>query len=286
MNKELLKMAAEIRTVIAEYQEKNKLTFIEETHTYYIEKDNKIISNMPSVSTLIEIFSTPFIAENTRAFKDCNGDPVKEKELLDKWAKAGSDATNPGSRMHYYAEKHIHELYKTNKVVRKPIYTVNDAQRYESEQKIKGTKGFIDLMHERGAVMLDTEIIMGSLELGYFGQPDNIWLLLGKSGKPILYISDWKSNVEKNFKKQYYTKPMKPPFAHLWDTALSHYFLQLPFYSKLLQQMLKGSKFEDIKFAPGVVVRLDNAGLFHEYKVPEDVFKTIMNMDIYKIINK
>ena len=35
-------------------------------------------------------------------------------------------------------------------------------------------------MEERGAVLLDTEIILGDPELGYVGQPDKIWLMFNK----------------------------------------------------------------------------------------------------------
>ena len=37
---------------------------------------------------------------------------------------------------------------------------------------IKAGKEFIDIMHSRGAVLLDTEMVLGSPELGYTGQPD------------------------------------------------------------------------------------------------------------------
>ena len=53
----LQKIALEIREIIAKKQEEMQLSFIEDTHTYYIlDKNGKITTNYPSVSTVIKKF--------------------------------------------------------------------------------------------------------------------------------------------------------------------------------------------------------------------------------------
>ncbi len=283
--RDLKEIAKEIRDIISNYQEDKSLSFIEDTHTYFIKDTNgNITSNMPSVSTVLGNFHPHFIAENTRAFKNCEGDKEKEKELLDGWKAKGDYATNMGSRVHYILEQELINQYGGYKEVREPIFECDDEQIETGDAMIKAGKDFIELMHERGAVLLDTEMVLGSLELGYFGQPDKVWLMIDKDGNIGIVITDWKTNQPKNFEVHSYTKIMYPPFEHLWDTALSHYYVQLPLYAKLLIKMLEGSKYENIKFMGGVVVLVKKDGEFEEYRIPGDVVNTIMEMDMKKYL--
>jgi hypothetical protein len=49
--------------------------------------------------------------------------------------------------------------------------------------------------------------------------------------------------------------------------------------------MLKGTKYENIKLLGCVVVLLKDDGTFVEYKVPPQVNKTILELDIKKYID-
>jgi hypothetical protein len=60
-------------------------------------------------------------------------------------------------------------------------------------------------------------------------------------------VTDWKTNKKKNFQETSYTKRLKDPFGKFPDTALGHYYLQLPLYAKLLLKMLEGTKYADVK---------------------------------------
>ena len=140
-------------------------------------------------------------------------------------------------------------------------------------------------MHSRGAVLLDTEIVLGSTALGYFGQPDKMWLIKGKSGNPGIVITDWKTNKEKNFEVQPYTILMKPPFQHLYDTALAHYYIQLPLYGKLLLKMLEGTKYANIPLLGAVVILLRPDATYEEFKVPSQVVKTVLDIDVKSYLN-
>ncbi len=282
---DLKEIAQDIRDIVLEYQNKHSLSFVEDTHTYYIKDLNgNITSNMPSVSTVLHCFYTPFNPTGTRAFKNCEGDPEKERLLLESWAATGEYASNMGSRVHYILEQELVNQYGAYKEVRQPIFECDDEQTLTGDAMIAAGKEFINLMHERGAVLLDTEMVLGSLELGYFGQPDKVWLILDKNGDIGIVVTDWKSNKPKNFEVHSYTTLMKPPFEHYWDTALAHYYIQLPLYAKLLLNMLKGTKYENIKFLGGIVVLLKKEGEFEEYRIPKDVVDTVLEMDMKKYL--
>jgi len=144
---------------------------------------------------------------------------------------------------------------------------------------------FIELMHERGAVLMDTETILGDPKLGYTGQPDKSWLILNKEKTGFgLVITDWKTNQPKNFKVMPYTDKMYKPFDGLSNNALGHYQVQLPLYGKLILEMLKGSKYEDLKILGCIIVLLKENGTFEEYKVPSMVNNNILRMDIKKYL--
>jgi hypothetical protein len=282
---DLKEIAKEIRDVITKRQEETSLTFVEDTHTYYIKDLNgNITTDYPSVSTVLHNFYTPFNAEGTRAFKNCEGDKDKETLLLETWAATGTYAAHKGSRVHFILEQKLVDQYGSYKEVRKPIFECDEEQIEDGDQMIIAGVNFLDLMHERGAVLLDTEMVLGSAELGYTGQPDKVWLMIDKDGNIGIIITDWKTNKPKNFEVHSYTTLMKPPFEHHWDTALAHYYIQLPLYAKLLMKMLEGTKFENIKFFGGVVVLVKKDGEFEEHRIPGDVVDTIMNMDMKKYL--
>jgi hypothetical protein len=79
---------------------------------------------------------------------------------------------------------------------------------------------------------------------------------------------------------------MFPPFQKLDNTALGHYFTQLPFYGKLLLKMLEGTKYENIKLFGCIVVHVDDNGGFEEYRVPKDVINTIIGMNMGDYLKK
>jgi hypothetical protein len=213
------------------------------------------------------------------------GNKQRQKELLQEWKDKGTYATNQGSRVHYILEKVLIEQYGDYKNVREPIYQCDDEQIVRSDNMIEAGKDFLNLMHERNAVLLDTEIVLGDPELGYVGQPDKVWLVENKQGTDYgILITDWKTNKPENFKKQRYTKKMYPPFDNIDSTALGHYYLQLPFYGKLLMKMLEGSEFGDKKLLGNIVVLVKEDGTFEEYKVPVEVTQKILLMDMDKIL--
>ena len=277
--------ADKIRKVLDKRRSELDLSFIEEDHLYFMRgKEGIIRSNYPSVSKIIKKFYEEFDAQGI-SMRMSKGNKQRQKELLQEWKDKGTYATNQGSRVHYILEKVLIEEYGGYKSVREPIYKCDDEQIVRSNNMIGAGKDFLKLMHERNAVLLDTEIILGDPDLGYVGQPDKVWLVENKQGTDYgILITDWKTNKPENFKKQRYTKKMYPPFDNIDSTALGHYYLQLPFYGKLLMKMLEGSEYENKKLLGNIVVLVKEDGSFEEYKVPVEVTQKILLMDMEKIL--
>ena len=284
---ELNEVAKEIRDLLAKRREELELTFIEDTHTYYMKDvDGEIKSNFPSVSKVIKYFYDEFDSEGI-SLKKAQGDPEVQKQLLDEWKAAGDYATNMGSRVHYLLEKKLIEMFGNYKEVRQPIFECDFTQILKGDSMVSAGTNYLNLMIERGAVLLDTEIVLGDPELGYTGQPDKVWLIMNKEQTEVgLVITDWKSNKPKNFEESHFTTRMKYPFQKHPNNALGHYFTQLPFYGKLLLKMLQGTKYENIKLFGCIIVLVKENGEYEEFRVPKDVITTILGMDMSKYLTK
>lgn len=275
---DLNKIAKEIRDVISDRQKELELSFVEDTHTYYMKDLNGVVrSNYPSVSTVIKQFYTEF-PELNKSWQMCNGDLIEQDELLKQWRATADYANNKGSRVHYLLETDLLAMYGSYKDVRKPIFECDEQQTADGNAMIDAGHDFIRTMHRRGWVLLDTEMVLGSPELGYTGQPDKVWIRL-IDGVLGFLISDWKTNKPKNFEVHAYTEPMLEPFEDYMDTALSHYMIQLPLYGRLILDMLKGTKFKDIKFFGCTIVHLTSGGDYKEYDVENKFINRVLTMD-------
>jgi hypothetical protein len=283
----LYEIRDEINEIIKKKQEELKLTFVEDTHTYtMLDNKGELRSDWSSVSKVMKLFYTEFDSDGI-AEKKAAGDPVEKERLLKEWSQAGTYSTNMGSRVHYFLEKKSVEMFGLDKEVREPIFEVDFTQILKGDSMISAGNRYLELMKEREGILLDTEIVLGSNELGYVGQPDKKWLFFNKDKTEVgIVVTDWKTNKKKNFEANHFTKKMKYPFSDLDDTALGHYFTQLPFYGKLLLDMLKGSKYENIKIYGCIVVHLSDEGEYEEYRVPKQVLNTILDMDMSKYLTK
>ena len=270
------KVAQEIRELITQRQNELGLSFEEENHIYTMNGQK----NYPSVSKVLKKFYTEFPTEEA-AYNKAGGDPQRQQELIEEWAAAGEYSTNMGSRVHFVLEKNVIERNGKYKEVRQPIFNCDLTQIMKGDNMITAGNKYIKLMEERGAVLLDTEMILGDPELGYVGQPDKVWLMMNKLQTEFgLVITDWKTNKPKHFQETSYPKRLKDPFGKYPDTALGHYYLQLPLYGKLLLQMLKGTKYENLKLFGCVISHLKDDSQYDEYKVPQDVINIIMDMNM------
>lgn len=283
---DLYKVAEEIRIILSERQKEFELTFEEDTHKYtMLSLDGELRSDYPSVSKVMKLFYDEFPSEQ-KAFDMAGGNPDEAERILAEWAEKGKKSTNMGSRVHYFLEEHVLKVFNHNKQVREPIFECDAQQIVVSDTMIVAGKNYIDLLKQRGCVLLDTEIVLGHPELGYTGQPDKVWLVLSTKNELGLLITDWKTNQEKNFLVQRYTKPMRSPFEYLPNNALGHYKTQLPLYGKLLIKMLEGTKYEKIPLLGCIIVRLTEDREYVEYRVDKSTITTILEMDIKSKLNK
>jgi hypothetical protein len=275
-------VAKEIRDIISQKQKELGLTFEEENHIYTMNGK----TDYPSVSKVLKKFYTEFPTEEA-AYNKAKGDPIKQQELIAEWAVAGDYSTNMGSRVHFVLESEVIKKHGSYKEVRQPEFKCDLTQIMKGDNMIVAGKKYLDLMEERGAVLLDTEMVLGHPELGYTGQPDKVWLMMNrdKTGFGIV-ITDWKTNKPKNFTVTNYTKKMLHPFDDYHDNALGHYYIQLPLYGKLLLKMLEGSKYGDIKLYGCVISHLKEDSLYDEYKVPQNIINIVMDMDMKQYLTK
>jgi hypothetical protein len=283
---ELKKIALELREILENKRQELELTFIEDTHTYFMKDvDGVVKNNFPSVSKVLKKFYPEFPTDEA-AEKKSKGDPVIKQQLIEEWAAAGDYSTNMGSRVHFFLEKKLIESSGSYKEVRQPIFDCDVTQILKGDSMITAGSKFLKLMKEREVVLLDTEIVLGHPELGYTGQPDKVWLVINKKKDGFgLLITDWKTNKPKNFESNNFTKPMYKPFQNLPNTALGHYYVQLPLYGKLILKMLEGTKYENMKLYGCIVVLLQEDSEFKEFRVPQDVIDTVMTMNVKDYLN-
>jgi hypothetical protein len=275
-------IAKEIREIITQKQIEFGLSFEEENHIYTMNGR----TDYPSVSKVLKKFYTEFPTEEA-AYNKAKGDPIKQQELIEEWAAAGTYSTNMGSRVHYVLEKELITRNGSYKEVRQPIFDCDLTQIMKGDNMIVAGKKYLDLMEQRGAVLLDTEMVLGHPDLGYTGQPDKVWLIMNRNKTDFgIVITDYKTNKPKNFVSTNYTKKMLHPFDEYDDTALGHYYIQLPLYGKLLLKMLEGTKYSNLKLYGCVISHLKEEGLYDEYKVPQDIVNIVMNMDMKQYLTK
>jgi len=283
MSFDLKQISSEIREILDTKRDYLGLTFYEDSHTYKMKDLNGTYRrDWPSVSKVMKLFYEQFDSDAV-AEKNSGGDPVKKAKLLKEWADAGTYSTNMGSRVHYFLEKKFLEMFGGYKEVRQPIFECDFTQILKGDSMVSAGTNYLNLMVERGAVLLDTEIVLGDPELGYTGQPE--WLIMNKEQTEVgLVITDYKTNKPKNFEESHFTTSMKYPFEKHPNNALGHYFTQLPFYGKLLLKMLQGTKYENIKLFGCIIVLVKDDGTFEEFRVPKDVITTILDMDMSKYL--
>jgi hypothetical protein len=283
---DLNKIAEEIREILKQKRDDFQLTFEEDAHKYtMLDLEGNLRSDFPSVSKVMKLFYDEFPSEK-KAYEMSGGDPDETEKLLAEWAEKGVRSTNMGSRVHYFLEEHVLKEFGINKEVRQPIFDCDAIQITVSDTMIVAGKRYIDLLKERGCVLLDTEIVLGHPELGFTGQPDKVWLVISTKGEIGILITDWKTNQKKNFLVQKYIKPMRPPFEYLPNNALGHYKTQLPLYGKLLLKMLEGTKYENIKLLGCIIVRLTEDREYVEYRVDKQTMDLILDMDIKPKLTK
>ena len=183
----------EIREIISQKQTELGLSFEEENHIYTMNGK----TDYPSVSKVLKKFYTEFPTEEA-AYNKAGGDPQRQQELIEEWAAAGDYSTNMGSRVHFVLESELIKRNGNYKEVRQPEFKCDLTQIMKGDNMIVAGKKYLKLMEERGAILLDTEMVLGHPELGYTGQPDKVWLMMNRDKTEYgIVITDWKTNKPK-----------------------------------------------------------------------------------------
>jgi hypothetical protein len=283
---DLKKISQEIREILDKRRQELELTFVEDTHIYTMRNSKgELKSDWKSVSKVMKYFYEEFDSEGI-SLKKAKGNLEVQQQLLFEWKAAADYSINVGSRTHFLLEKKSLELFEINKEVRQPIFECDFEQILKSDSMVTAGTKFLETMKDRGALLLDTELILGDNELGYTGAPDKMWLIENRDKTEIgIICTDYKTNKPKNFEESHFTTRMKYPFQKHPNNALGHYYLQLPFYGKLLLKMLQGSKYENIKLYGCIIVLVKDTGEYEEFRVPRDVINTILDMDVRKYIS-
>ncbi len=278
-NFDLYKVASEIREILENRRKELNLYFIEDTHTYYMDNINGLSTNKwPSVSKVLHKYHEPFPTEEA-SFKKAKGDKVIQQRLIKEWSDMADYANNIGSRTHFLLEKKGVELFNLKKEIREPIFDCDFEQTITSDNMTISGINFYQKMIDNGGVLIDTEVVMGDPILGYTGQADKFWIVCNKEKTQLgIVITDWKTNKPKNFVETKWTTRMYKPYEDLPNTALGHYYVQLSLYSKLFKEMLKGSKYQDIRVVRASLVLLKD-DCFEEYKTPMDVIKRTLELN-------
>jgi hypothetical protein len=278
---DLYKVRDEILEIVKKRQQELQLTFEEEKHQYTMLDNNSVLKDdWYSVSKVIKKYYDEFPAEEI-ALKKAKGDIEEQQKLLKEWSDAGTYSTNLGSRTHFLLEQKSLEMFDIKKDVRQPIFDCDFDQILKSDRMVSAGENFLELMKQRGAVLLDTEMVLGDNELRYVGQPDKMWLIENKEKSQIgIFCTDYKTNKPKNFESNHFTKPMKYPFNKLPNNALGHYYVQLPLYLRLLFKMLVGSKYENIGLFGAIIVLLKEDGTFEEFRIPMNVIAQVFNLKL------
>jgi hypothetical protein len=190
---DLHEIANEIRILLEERRKELNLYFIEDDHKYFMNNlQGQTKSNWPSVSKVLKSFYPEFPTQEA-SFKKAKGDPIVQQKLIKEWSKMADYANNTGSRVHYFLEKKIIERFKIPKEVREPEFNCDFEQEITSDHMISYGVEFYEKMIKNGAVLIDTEVVMGDPELGYTGQADKIWLVTNKEKTQLgIVVTDWK----------------------------------------------------------------------------------------------
>ncbi len=186
-----------------------KLSFNEETHTYYL--DSKPLKG--SVSSLIKDFYEPFPQDVAVAMTMLKTGKT-EAEILQEWKENNDESKERGHRVHAFAEN-----YPFNK-------RLIPACPQEEAAKL-----FWDELPE-WIIPVGQELRMYHKIFMFPGTTDCLFYDTRRNG---YIIGDYKTN--KDLFKNYEGKLMLPPFEHLLDSPYNHYQVQLSFYQILLEQI-------------------------------------------------
>lgn len=234
--------------------------FFSEDHHYEYKGERIDIS----VTSLISQYENEFDAE-TMADRVATRDGKTIQEVLDEWKYKNDFSKVKGSTCHEYAqtrwngEKFCYNAFDESAEYENAVATIQwQVTSFYRDYKDK-------LEH------LADEFIIGSEEYDIASAIDHLFVnkLTGE-----LVLVDYKTNTDL-YKNDKYAKSMKVPLAHLKDTTLNHYNLQLSIYKYLLE------KYTNIKVSEMFIVwfseQNENYQIVNVDYLKEEVIKILEN---------
>ena len=263
-----------IRDLAEEYRQERKMYFIEETHKYgMVENGIDYAGKIPSVSKIYKKFIVPFDTEG-KSLKKAKGDPALAAKIREEWAEKGRLTSTMGSYCHYHLEMDLWERYRHKDIDLIRMPDIGNPSEYidSANGMIHSGIQFIERMKERGAILIDTEVVMGHVDSWAFGQADKFWLVKMKSGQWGLLCTDWKTNDPSKFDIAPWTKNMLYPYdgVGLLDNSVGEYSAQLTLYSVIFQKMLMDMGLL-LPYTGSIIVNI-TPSYFMEYKVQKGVY--------------
>jgi hypothetical protein len=183
------------------------LKFVEDTHTYTV-GDKKL----PSVSHLIEQYSTPFNKDISKFVAIKRG--ISQAEVLAEWEAIAMTACLRGNKAHDFGENYLFDR------TLKPTTPLEEAI-------VKFWDAFPDYIVPVGA-----EIKMYHKEFDFSGTMD---IFLYNTRNDTYIIGDYKTN--KDLFKNHKGQKMLGSFSDVLDDPFNHYQVQLSFYQILIEQL-------------------------------------------------
>lgn len=200
----------------------SKIDFNEEEHIYTMNGKHPI-----SVSTVLEAFIPEFEADKWANIK-AGVYKTTPEEVKEAWRMNALLSCETGSKVHYELECYACSKYLPWKKVKELTIDEGLVDQERAAILIEQGKKWLDDFISCGWTLFDTELIMGSEELGYVGTAD---LIFYKDGR--LHILDWKTNNKDINGKVYHN--LLGRFSFVGDNTLSHYNIQLNLYKLLLE---------------------------------------------------
>lgn len=216
----------------------SKLTFIEETHKYFV--DGKPLAK--SVSGLIHKYEFPTNWDEvlTRAAAKRG---VSEDEEKARWKKEEIKGCELGTETHLFAE----------------AYAIDRTLEPTTGHQKAAVKFWNDLPEY--VVPLFLELKMYHKDYMFAGTAD---LIFYNTLSNEIIIGDYKTN--KDLFKNFMGQKMTGPFSHLIDCPYNHYQLQLSYYQILLEQYLKTT---DVKVVGRNLIYLKDSGDYEIYTLDD-----------------
>jgi len=187
-----------------------KISFNKKKHEYTI-NDKKL----EGVTSFISKLFLPFEREKIAGY--CSTSTKSAQEFMDEW----DEATNSGSRVHKALENHVLGL------------PTNLKSEVDALKVAQGLKAFHEIFSVLSEPICETEVIVGSEELGLAGTID-LLITHNKDSSRVVTLVDWKTN--KVISKSGFGKTgVVPATCHLADCGFVKYGLQLSFYAYILE---------------------------------------------------